>query len=503
MTIVDVLRVLRRNLVIIVIGAIIGAMVALAYVMTRPTRYVASSTGVVVAGDSLSVGDTMTANSLTVQRAGLYANLIGTSAVGKRADEALSKAGHGSAASGALSASSGATNPFIYVTATGSTAAGAQQLANAGLAALRSEALHLETFPKTQGKGDQSDAALEKQTSIHILTYAPAGLPGAPAKPHLVRNLALGAIAGAIVAGAIALIRRSFDGRVRSQTDVEQVAGTAALAVVPDSKTLAKTGSSDVVGGAAGEAIRQLRTNLRFVSVDKPPRSLVITSPTPGDGKSTIAANLARLMAAAGESVVLIDCDLRRPTQADQFAIDGAVGLTQVLAGDIDVDSALVQTDLDGLQVLPAGRIPPNPSELLGSQTMRTLVEALSAGHVVILDAPPVLAVTDAALVGALADGVILVTRMGTNHKAQLQQCAKLLRQANSTLLGAVLNRASLKSMGDAVYGYGYGYGSYGNFKRYQGYYTKPTRKAKGGKRGKRHDESATRTSRRGDKVKS
>ena len=111
---------------------------------------------------------------------------------------------------------------------------------------------------------------------------------------------------------------------------------------------------------------------------------------------------------------------------------------------------------------------------------MRALVDQLSENHVVILDAPPALAVTDAALVGSLADGVIIVTRMGTTHKAQLEQCAKLLTQANATLLGVVLNRASLKTMGDVMYGYGYGYGSYGNHEKYHRYYGQEIEVAEG-----------------------
>lgn len=474
MTIVDVVRILRRNIVPILVGAVIGILIAALYVFTRPTVYTASATGVVVAGDSISVGDTISANSVTMQRASMYASLASSGQVRQDINKTLAQQGMSRAGGGGVSASSAGDAPFIQVTATGPNARDAQALANAALAGVKSEALRLETFGKTKGQQNLTDAQMDAMTNIHVLAYSPAGLPSAPAKPNLVRNLLLGAIAGAVLAGALSLLRKAFDAKVRTQRDVETMTGTSALAVVPDSKDLQKVGSAGIVGGPAGEAMRQLRTNLRFVSVDSPPRSVVITSPTPGDGKSTIAAHLARLMAAAGEKVVLIDCDLRRPTQADQFGVDGAIGLTQVIAGDVALEDALVDTSIDGLQVLTAGRTPPNPSELLSSRTMRALVDRLSEDHIVILDAPPVLAVTDAALVGALADGVILVTRMGVNHKAQLEQCSKLLKQANSTLLGAVLNRASLKTMGDVVYGYGYGYGSYGNYSKYHGYYTKP-----------------------------
>ena len=470
MTIVDLVRILRRNLLWIVLGALIGVMLAGAYVITRPTVYTAQATGVVVAGDSLSVGDTITANSVTVQRAAMYARLANTSQVATRSSQILQQQGMAGVRGGVSAVPGDGSTPFIVVTATSDTAKGAQALANATLLGIRSEALRLETFGKTQGR-QTSETELERLTNIHVLTYQPAGVPPSPSKPNLVRNLVAGALLGAIIAGALSIMRRAFDAKVRTQQDVETLTGKSALAIVPDSKSLKRTGKPTVVGGPAGEAIRQLRTNLRFVSVDEPPRSIVVTSPTPGDGKSTIASHLARLMAVAGEQVVLIDCDLRLPSQGDQFGIDGSVGLTQVVAGDLDLDDVLVDSGVPGLQLLPAGRIPPNPSELLGSRTMQALVDRLSENHIVILDAPPALAVTDAALVGSLADGVIIVTRMGATHKAQLEQCAKLLTQANATLLGVVLNRASLKTMGDVMYGYGYGYGSYGNHEKYQEYY--------------------------------
>lgn len=474
MTIVDLVRVLRRNIIPIMIGAVLGLALAASYVFTRPTIYTAQSKALVVAGDSLGVGDTISANSVTVQRAGMYAGLAGTGAVAQSAQKTLSEMGNPGAAAGGVSAASDGASPFIYVTATGATAKNAQDLANAAMLGIKSQALRLETFGKTKGQGNYTDEQLDSMTSIHVLPYQPAGTPAAPTKPNMVRNLLFGALAGAVIAAAFALIRKAFDAKVRTQHDVEALTDTSALAIVPESKELAKR-DPGIVSGPAGEALRQLRTNLRFVSVDSPPRSVVVTSPTPGDGKSTVAANLARLMAAAGDKVILIDCDLRLPTQAKHFQIDGAVGLTQVVAGDVELADALVETSVPGLSLLPAGRTPPNPSELLSSRTMRGLVDRLAVDHIVILDAPPALAVTDAALVGHLADGVIIVTRMGSTHKAQLEQCAKLLKQANATLLGTVMNRASLKTMGDVVYGYGYGYGSYGNYRKYGGYYSRST----------------------------
>lgn len=471
MTVVDLVRILRRNWVFLFIGALVGLLAAGAYTFTRPTTYQASTTGVVVAGQSLAPGDALTANSVTVQRASLYAGLVNSAKVSAGAREIL-KGTPQANATGSVSAAVQQVSPFLVVTASSSSAQNAQALANATLLSLKAEALRLETFPKTRGQGDQSEARLEQLTGIHVLVYSPATTPSTPVRANVNRNLAGGLLIGLAVGALIALVRRAFDVRLRTQNDVEELTGKSVLGVIPTSKQLKQRGGGRqaIPSGAAGEAMRQLRTNLRFVNVDHPPRSIVITSPAPGDGKSTLAAHLARLIASSGQSVILVDCDLRLPTQGEQFAVDRAVGLTQVLSGDIPVSDALVKSGLPDLTLLPAGRTPPNPSELLGSNAMRDLVRQLSAHHIVLLDAPPLLAVTDAALLGAASDGVILVTRVGRTHKLQVKQSALLLTQAKATLLGTVMNLASAKRMGETVYGYG----SYGDQGKYQQYYTAP-----------------------------
>ena len=123
----------------------------------------------------------------------------------------------------------------------------------------------------------------------------------------------------------------------------------------------------------AREAIRKLRTNLRYVDVDEPPRSIVVTSSAPGEGKSVVAANLARVMARAGQPTLLIDADLRRPMVADQFGVDGAIGLSQLLAASVSLEDAAQPSSVQNLTLLPAGQVPPNPSELLGSKRMKEL----------------------------------------------------------------------------------------------------------------------------------
>lgn len=463
MTIVDFVRLMRRHWTLLLVTGLIGVLAATAFVLTRPVTYVASSTGMVVAGDSLSSGGALSGNQVAEQRAMAYLTLLGTRSVAERTASELEAVKNPEAARGTASAELVPNTSFIRISATGTTAQNAQDLANATLNAVATEALHMETYGQAQGK-QLSRRDMEKLTSVYVLPYEPAALPTAPQRTNLPLTLLIGLGAGLLLGAVIAFVRHQFDVRVRSQRDVEEQTGHAVLGIVPETKDLKKQLTDGAIGtmGHAGESLRQLRTNLRFVNVDQPPQAVVITSATPGEGKSTIATNLAQVVAKSGRDVVLVDCDLRKPMQAQAFGVDAQIGLTQVLAGDVPLRDALVTTDVPRLKLLPAGRIPPNPSELLGSRRMQEAIDELARDAFVVLDAPPMLAVTDAGLLAVASDGAILVSVVGQTTKGELALCAKQLDQLGAPLLGTVLNKAPRKALGDVLYGYGaggYGYG--------------------------------------------
>ena len=294
---------------------------------------------------------------------------------------------------------------------------------------------------------------------VRILPIDSALLPGAPIAPDVPKYVVGGGAAGLALGYALVFLRRMLDTKVRTVKDVEDLAQSTVLGIVPTTpelKVATGRGRIDNLGGAA-EAFRQLRTNLRFVNVDDPPRSIVVTSANAGEGKSTLSAILARVLVEAGQPTVLIDADLRRPMLATMFGTSGRVGLSQLLSGQVSLDEALQETDQADLTLIASGRTPPNPSELLGSQRMRALIEELSVDHFVILDAPPLLPVTDAGLLSAMADGAVLVLAVGKTHKEQARLCAKVMTQVGGTLLGTVLNLAPRKGLGSVLYGYGYG----------------------------------------------
>lgn len=204
------------------------------------------------------------------------------------------------------------------------------------------------------------------------------------------------------------------------------------------------------------EAYRTLRTNIQFSSLDKPLSTLLMTSTGPDEGKSTTLANLAVTFSQAGNRVILVDCDLRRPRLHEIFAVDNSVGLTTLFieerALDFDDKETLKETSVPNLRVLTSGQLPPNPSELLSSQRMEKLIERLkSQADLVLFDSPPILAVTDAAVLVRKVDGVLLVISAGKTKRDHAVKAKAMLEKVNARVLGVVLNNAKLDS---TLYGY-------------------------------------------------
>lgn len=437
----------RRNWLLLLASLLGGLALAAGYSYVQPVLYSATATGYVVAGNSATVGDAFAGSNLAAEKAETYLPLVKSQAVAERVAEELdvpSLAEIGGSLEGEVTGS-----VIFTITATADSPERARDLADAALAATSAEAVVLETLtPSGAGGGD---------TVIRIVPVKQADVPTQPVSPNWNRNLALGLLLGLMVGFGVVVLRHTFDRRVRQASDVEEITDSSALGVIPRADELVTTTTLAGDRGAAAEAMRQFRTNLRFVSVDKPPRSIVVTSPNQGEGKSTIATHLASLLAESGQPTVLIDADLRRPRLAKLFEVDGTVGLTQVVAGSVDLADALVPTPQPDLFLLPAGRIPPNPSELVGSGRMQSLITTLSQTYYVIIDAPPLLPVTDAGLLTVASDGAVLVIQTGKTRTEQVALAARNLANVDGTLLGFVMNMVSRKDLGSVVYGYGHG----------------------------------------------
>jgi capsular exopolysaccharide synthesis family protein len=219
------------------------------------------------------------------------------------------------------------------------------------------------------------------------------------------------------------------------------------------------------------EAFRTLRTNIQFSSFDKSVQTVCITSSGPGEGKSTVSANLAVVMAESGKRTLLIDCDQRKPMTHKIFKVSNLVGLSNLLAGEVTIDNAIKPTAVDNLSIITAGIRPPNPSELLASAKMKHFIEDMKEKFdFIIFDTPPVLIVTDAQLLAGHTDGYLLVVSSGTAERNAAIKSKELLEKVNAKILGVILNKLDVSENS--------GYGKY-----YQYYYTeeaaKPSRKKK------------------------
>ena len=460
MTFAEFVRLSRAYVWVLIGCTILGSVVMLVKTTQDPVLYSATSSGLVRVGNAQSAGEEQGNAELAEDKANLYAFLVSKTPVAQEVIDDLGLDVPPEAIAGRFSATVDADVNSLTVTAIGTTPEEARDLAGAVVDAVVVVAREIET-----GQTGTRGVSLTR-----IVPLEEAQLPSAPFTPDYRKAAMYGALGGLALAYAFLIARRLIDRRVRSTKHVEDATGASVLGIIPKEEALGRH-HRGVRGdlGRASEAFRQLRTNLRFVDVDNEPRKIVVTSALAGEGKSTVSSNIARLVAQAGTPVLLIDADLRRPMIATTFEVDGALGLTQALAGDVEIKDVIIDSGMPNLSLLPAGRIPPNPSELLGSLRMKQFIDELAVDYLVILDAPPLLPVTDAGLLSAFCDGALLVQAAGKTQIEQSQQCRRILDQVGSRLLGVVLNKAPLK--GAQAIAYGGAYGGYGGYRGYKSEY--------------------------------
>jgi len=292
---------------------------------------------------------------------------------------------------------------------------------------------------------------------------ARATVPTEPARPKPVRNAVVGLGVGLLFGIALAFANEHFDDSVRTKEDLERAAPdlpiVGTIPAVPAWRNRSETvvmSQSDPTSAVA-EAYRSLRTAVRFLTLDRSVRVIQVTSPNVSEGKSTTVSNLAVALARAGERVVVVCCDLRRPRIHHFFDLPNKIGITSVILGTTPLGAAVQPVPgEDRLLLLASGDLPPNPSELLSSPRTGQILKALQTeASVILVDCPPVLPVTDAAVLSAHCDATLLVATMGTTGKREVQRSLELLRQVNAPLLGVVLNGTTAES------GYGYVYSGY------------------------------------------
>lgn len=304
----------------------------------------------------------------------------------------------------------------------------------------------------------------EDQGANIVSLLEEAKVPDAPVSPRPLYNAFYGGLLGAVAGLAAAFIIEYLDDTIKVTQDLPALLGTSLLGLIGrhDNKSKRAIVNMQDSRSPIAEAYRMLRTNIRFAMVDETIRTLLITSPSPSEGKSTTAANLAMVMAQAGHRTILVDADLRRPVQHQIFGLTNREGLTTALIErEKSIEEHLKPTTIPDLMVLTSGPMPPNPSELLGSQRMQDLLALLQTqAEYVIIDTPPVLAVTDSALLAGSVRGVMLVVRAGVTRLEAARRAVSQLSSVQARIVGTILN--GVKADGDGYYYYHYYYGQSG-----------------------------------------
>ncbi len=425
----DHLRAVRKNWWIVLLTLIVTVSAA-AFVTVRETPKYASSVTFFV-GASASTGTALQADQFAQQRIASYVGVLTSERLAK---QILAGTGLPMTVAEVTSSITATSDPNTVLL--GATVTDTHPQRSLAIAT----AIADDLGPMVAGLEDTSHAG---GTQVALTVISGPTLNPRPVSPSKTLNLGLGILVGLTLGAGLAIARQLADTTVRSGPALQSVASAPVLARVslearPRHQRIPLVAAAH---SSRAEAYRRLRTNLMFSSVDSRMQVVVVTSSLSGEGKSTTAGNLAMVLAEAGRPVLLLEADLRRPSLGECLGVESSVGLTNVLVGQVDLDDVIQEWGADGLHVLPSGTIPPNPSELLGSDRMRTLMTTLRGRFdVIVVDTPPLLPVTDAAIVATQADGVVLVARHGRTRRDDVAAAVDLLRAVEAPLVGTVLN---------------------------------------------------------------
>ncbi|QTE28902.1 polysaccharide biosynthesis tyrosine autokinase [Pengzhenrongella sicca] len=441
----DFLHVLRLHWVTIAVMTVLGAGAWSGYAALQTPQYRAQTTVLVATAFGDSVSDLNQGSSFSERQAQTYAEVARSPLVLEPVIQKLGLDTTARALRGRVTAAVQASTALIDISVTDSSGQQAAGLADAVSVQLAAAV------------GQLSPPTVDDTQSVVVTVISPATVPGAPFAPDLQQAVGMGALLGLILALGWALVRTSLDTKVRAESDLRRVTESSLLGTITFDPTTSGKDRRVIAATLTrrAEEYRQLRTNLQFIDAAHRPHSIVVTSSRDTEGKSVTAINLAHALADSGVRICLVDADLRRPSVADYLELEGSAGLTTVLIGRATLDDVIQVPGQSGLHVLTSGQIPPNPSELVSSERMAQVLDELKSRYeMVLFDSPPLLPVTDAAVLGKLTEGVLLVAGAGIVTRDQLKDSIEMLSTVGARLFGLVLNRAPRRDGGSRTYSY-------------------------------------------------
>ncbi|ORA68896.1 protein tyrosine kinase [Mycolicibacterium elephantis] len=446
MTVQEFAKLLRTRWLIICVTVAIAVLGAVVVNLLTTPLYEASTRLFVSTTSGATLAETYQGNRFSQERVISYTQLIMGETLAKRTIDKLDLDMAAEDLRENVHASSKRDTVLIDVRVTDESPVRARDIADALSDEFVIMVRELETPPTGGGQPD-----------ARVVVEQRASIPDEAIVPKTARNIAIGFALGVALGIGLAVLRDLLDNTVKDRHSLEEITEVGVVGSIPVDKERRKEPPIpfDSDDSAVAEAFRKLRTNLQFLAVDNPPRVMVVTSSMPNEGKSTTAINIALALAEAEHNVVVVDGDLRRPRLHMYLDLVGSVGLSTVLAGQTTVDDALQKTRFSRLSSLTSGVLPPNPSEVLGSAAAKKVLDDLREKFdYVVVDSSPLLAVTDAAVLAAAADGVLIIARFGETKREQLTQAVRHLHDVGAHLLGSVLTMTPAR--GRTTYSYRY-----------------------------------------------
>ncbi|WP_144601392.1 polysaccharide biosynthesis tyrosine autokinase [Arthrobacter sp. AG367] len=445
MDIRDTLRAIQRNWLVVVVASLVGVICGAGASMLVAPTYTADTELFVAIQGSGSITELQQGNVFSQARVQSYVETVTTPVVLKPAIDSLGLTSSPTQLASKIKVSTNPNTVLVKISVSDTSPVQSAAIAQAVADSLVKVVDELEK-PRTGGT-----------SPVKLSIVRPAEAPSAPSAPNTKVNIIAGLAIGLLVGAGLAVLRQSLDSRLRSENDLKLVTDSPVLGGITFDQGAVKQPLLTEVQSQSprSEAFRQIRTNLHFATASVTSKSVLVTSSVPGEGKTTTATNLALTLASTGQSVCLIDADLRRPMVGDYLGLDRHAGLTTAILGRSELDDLLQPWGQDSLYVLTSGQIPPNPSELLGSDTMHQILLQLENDFdVVVIDAPPMLPVTDAAVLSQYVGGVLLVVGTHVIRKQQLIKTLASLNMVSAKVLGVVLNQ--LPHKGPDAYASGY-----------------------------------------------